>query len=68
MFISIDGSTFINSDHIVQIDKYKKVGADLPYRLRFLLSTGKTGEYCFADSPSGHAEWVDIFEKVVKST
>lgn len=67
MFISIDNSTFINSNHIIKIDKYKRVGADLPYRLRFLLSTGEAEEFCFADSPFGHANWLNIFEEVIKS-
>ena len=67
MFISIDNCTFINPNHIIKIEKYKRVGADMPYRLRLLLSTGETEELCFADSTFGHAEWLNIFEEVIKS-
>lgn len=68
MFISIDNCTFINPNHIIKIEKYKRVGADMPYRLRLLLSTGEKEEFCFADSSTGRADWLNIFEEVIKSS
>ena len=67
MFVAIDSMTSINTQHIMQVEKFKKVLGDNPYCVKITLSNGAEVIKRFPDSGNGRAECFELFEKITKN-
>lgn len=67
MFIAIDGITSVNTQHIIMVEKFKKVAENNPYCVKITLSNGTEIMKRFPDSDNGVAECFKLFEKLTKN-
>ena len=67
MFVAIDGITSVNTQHIMTVEKFKKVAENNPYCVKITLSNGTEVVKRFPDSGNGRAECFELFEKLTKN-
>lgn len=67
MFVAIDNLTSINTQHVITVERYKKVSENNPYRVRITLSNGAEIVKRFPDSGNGRVECFELFEKLTKN-
>ena len=68
MFVAIDSVTLVNTQHVIKVEKYKKVTELNPYYcVTITLSDGTAITKRFPDSGNGRAECFERFEKFTKN-
>ena len=68
MFVTIDSVTSVNTQHVIKVERYKKVAEyNSYYCVKITLSDGTAITKRFADSGNGRAECFELFEKFTKN-